>query len=439
MKTRNFLLTIIAVFFTWGIVSAQTNTYDIPEQLSDLIKKAFDNYPKLKAGDANIKLSQMERDLAKAAYMPTIDGDASYRYGKPTPSITFPGFGTFAFFPANNYDFHLGANLPIWDFGRTQANVQKTLAEIQTSKDNLENSKQALAYQVAELYCAIIFYNKSVQVQKEQISLLQENEKIIGDRVKDGDALKFDLLTTQVKRNNAENQLLDLQNNVKKDYEYLDMLTGQQGEGYITRADISFNTAGHEEVSVDKNPDLIIMNDQLKASELDIKAARNNWLPKLMAKGQIGYQNGYVGTEPDGGFISLNKLLLTGSVGVGLTIPIYGADRPNYRIKIAQMNVTATKYNIEAAKMNLDNNIQQAKSDLEATKGKLKNYEVQIEQAKEALSLADIRFKAGVITNLELLTAQTDVQNAELGKIQLQFQVLLSTLTINQLGGTKFW
>ena len=60
-------------------------------------------------------------------------------------------------------------------------------------------------------------------------------------------------------------------------------------------------------------------------------------------------------------------------------------------------------------------------------------------KAKEALNLANIRYKAGVITNLEMLTAQTDLQNAELGQIQLQFQVLLSTLTINQIGGTKFW
>ncbi len=89
--------------------------------------------------------------------MPTIDGEASYRYQVPTPTLTFPVFGTVQFFPANNYDFHVGAQLPIWDFGRTQANVQRTLAEIQTSKDNLESAKQTLAYQVAEPYTVLLF------------------------------------------------------------------------------------------------------------------------------------------------------------------------------------------------------------------------------------------------------------------------------------------
>jgi len=99
----------------------------------------------------------------------------------------------------------------------------------------------------------------------------------------------------------------------------------------------------------------------------------------------------------------------------------------------------AAKYNMETTKINVDKDILQAKSDLEATKGKLKNYESQIDQAKEALNLAEIRYKAGVITNLELLTSQTDLQNAELGKIQLQFSLLLSLIDLNRMGGTKLW
>ena len=442
MKKIKTVLTLILAFTIAGISQAQSNSnpYGVPDQLIELVKKAIDNYPKLKAGDAYIKMNETERSLAKAGYMPTIDADANYRYQFPTPSITFPGFGSFAFFPKNNYDFHLGANLPIWDFGRTAASVKKTLYEIQSSKDNQESAKLDLAYEVAELYVATVFYNKSIEVQKEQVAVLDTNVKIIGDRVKDGDALKYDLLSTQVRLNNAQNQLIDLQNSVRKNYEFLDLLTGQQGDGYITLTELNLNTAGHEsDISLDKNYQLLLLKDQLKSSEIDINSARNNWLPKLIAHGQIGYQNGYVGTNPDGSFISLNKLLLTGSVGVGLSIPIYGGDRPNYRIKIAQINVAAEKYNIEAAKLDIHKQLEQAVSDLDATRSKLKNYEAQIDQAQEALKLANIRYKAGVITNLELLTSQSNLQDSELGKIRLQFQTLESTLTIGKLGGTRFW
>ncbi len=90
-----------------------------------------------------------------------------------------------------------------------------------------------------------------------KLNFYRKTKRIISDRVKDGDALKFDLLSTQVKHNNAENELIDLQNHVKKDYEFLDMFTGQQGDGYITREGYKpLNTEGHEEVTSDKSYDL---------------------------------------------------------------------------------------------------------------------------------------------------------------------------------------
>ncbi len=428
MRTRFFSIIIFMLAFS-GFTFAQNAA--APQQLLDLVKKAFDNYPKLKEGGEYIKLNETQNDLAKAAYMPTLDGVASYRYGKPTPSISNQFVGTLQFFPANNYDMHVGLVMPIWDFGRTQASVKKTLTQIATSKNNLEGSKQMLAYQVAQIYYAVVFMNKSIDVQNEQIKLLQENEKIISDRLKDGDALKFDLLSTQVKKNNAENLLIDLQTNLKKEYEMLNMFTAQEGENYIAQKEVATNEISNAEVLVDNNYDIISLNDQLQSSAWDIKSAKRGWLPSIVGRAQIGYQNGYI---PD-----VNQLELTYSAGVGLNIPIFSAARPNYQTKLAKINMQAAQYNLEAQKINLNKDILQTKSDITATDSKIKNYTLQIDQAKEALNLANIRYRNGVITNLELLTAQTDLQNAQLGEIQLEYNLLLSKLQLNKLGGTKFW
>ncbi|MDB5281826.1 MAG: TolC family protein, partial [Bacteroidota bacterium] len=133
MKTRKFVMVILlAITAPAFSFSETTNT---PAQLIELIKKAIDNYPKLKEGNEYVKLSETQHDLAKAVYMPVIEGDATYRYGKPTPSISFPVNGQtldIQFIPANNYDFHLALTQPITDFGRSQVNVKKALSEIQT-------------------------------------------------------------------------------------------------------------------------------------------------------------------------------------------------------------------------------------------------------------------------------------------------------------------
>ncbi len=429
MKTKFFLLLLIAT----QVVSAQTTP--APAQLTELINKAMDNYPKLKEASEYVNLSEAKKDLAYGAYMPVISGDANYRYGKPTPSIRFPiGNGVFqevSFLPANNFDVGLKVQQPIWDFGRTGANVQKSKSDIATSKDNLESAKNTLAYQVAQVYFGIVFLNKSVDVQNEQIKLLEANEKLISDKIKNGDALKFDLLSTQVKKNSAQNRLIDLQTQLRKQYDMLNMVTANTGYDYITAKDSNGSLFNADVVNADNNLDIKVLNDKLATSNWDVKIAKRGWLPQLVANVSAGYKNGFV---PD-----INKLLFNYNVGVGLNIPIFSSARPNYQTKIAKINLQASTYALEAQKLSLNKDIAQAKNDVDATSRKLKNYELQIDQANEAVSLANTRYKGGVITNLELLTSQTNLQDAQLGKIQLEYNLLLSKLDLNLIGGTKFW
>jgi outer membrane protein TolC len=411
------------------------NVVPAPTQLTELIGKAMANYPKLKEANEYINLSEARKDLAYGAYMPIITADASYRYGKPTPSISIPtGPHTskeISFVPANNYDMGLKLQQPIWDFGRTGANIQKAKSDIATSKDNLESAKNTLAYQVAQVYYGIVFLNKSVDVQNEQIQLLEANEKLISDKIKNGDALKFDLLSTQVKKNSAQNRLIDLQTQLRKQYDMLNMVTGNSGYDYITSKAADGNVFDANAVNVDNNLDVKVLNDKLATANWDVKIAKRGWLPSLVASASAGYKNGFV---PD-----IEKLMFNYNVGVGLNIPIFTSVRPNYQTKIAKINLQANTYALETQKLTLNKDIQQAKNDVEATQNKLKNYELQVEQANEALSLANTRYKGGVITNLELLTAQTNLQDASLGKIQLEYNLLLSKLDLNRIGGVKFW
>ena len=427
MKTRFFFLLLIMT----QIAGAQT----APAELIELIKKALDNYPKLKEANEYVNLSEAKKDLAYGAYMPVISGDASYRYGKPTPSISIP-LGPnitkeISFLPANNFDMGLKLQQPIWDFGRTGANIQKSKSDIATSKDNLESAKNTIAYQVTQIYFGIVFLNRSIDVQNEQIKLLEANEKLINDKIKNGDALKFDLLSTQVKKNNAQNRLIDLQTQLKKQYDLLNMVTANSTYDYITDKTVDKKLFSADAVSVDNNFDIKVLNDKLSTANWDVKIAKRGWLPSLVANASAGYKNGFV---PD-----INKLMFNYNVGVGLNVPIFSSARPNYQTKISKINLQATTYALEAQKLSLNKDISQAKNDVAATENKLKNYELQVEQANEALSLANTRYRGGVITNLELLTAQTNLQDAQLGKIQLEYNLLLSKLDLNRIGGVKFW
>ena len=63
----------------------------------------------------------------------------------------------------------------------------------------------------------------------------------------------------------------------------------------------------------------------------------------------------------------------------------------------------------------------------------------QIEQVKVAQELATTRFKNDIGTNLEITNASTNVQRAELNKLQYEYQLCLAKVELARLMGYKYW
>jgi outer membrane protein len=60
-------------------------------------------------------------------------------------------------------------------------------------------------------------------------------------------------------------------------------------------------------------------------------------------------------------------------------------------------------------------------------------------QSEQAYQLTQVRYKAGLITLVELLGAQTNVEDAKLQQVQLQYQLQLDKLESHKLIGTKLF
>jgi outer membrane protein TolC len=53
--------------------------------------------------------------------------------------------------------------------------------------------------------------------------------------------------------------------------------------------------------------------------------------------------------------------------------------------------------------------------------------------------LATTRFKNDIGTNLEITNASTNVQRAELNKLQYEYQLCLAKVELAKLMGYKYW
>ncbi|NML19792.1 TolC family protein [Pseudoflavitalea sp. G-6-1-2] len=406
------------------------------EQLRSLIHAAVNNYPRIKEMEEQLKADGVKESIIKAGYLPTVTGNLSYRFDAPVPKAEFPlptGPASIQFAPNNNYNANVSVQQLIYDFGRTKLALNKNNAEHSLNIENLDNSKNAIAYQVAQIYYNIQFNQKAIQVQQDQISSLKENERLIQARIKNGDALEYDLLTTQVRTANATNRLTDLQSQLEKQFVLLQWLTAMDAHGKIPARenydDLTLLLESGDWKSI--NPEARTIQKKLEVFDYDLKESSVNSRPSLTGSAAGGVRNGF---QPD-----IDQFRLNTSVGVGLSIPILSGDRPKLRQKLTQVQIDAAKLSLNTLENNIKKDLATVQEDYRNLQTKLKTTSVLVSQAERAYTLAQVRFKEGLITNVELLTAQTNVEDAKLQLVQLQYQTQLDKLESHKVVGTKLF
>ncbi|CAH0996441.1 hypothetical protein EMA8858_02573 [Emticicia aquatica] len=434
MKSNKIL--IIICLFSSQLVLAQNNE----QVLTQLIKQALEYSPRVKEQQQLLAVGDYRIKVQESGLKPQVSGDLSYSRVDPIAKATLPVNGeprTIQFQPHNNYNASVGASYVIYDWGRFKAGIQKTLLEIQQQSGGIEALKHTLAYQVAQLYYGIIYLQKAIIVQQDQLKLVQENGKIIADRIKSGDALDYDAVQVQVRYKNAEIRLIDLQGQLEKQYIFMSSLIGSDARKMIpANAELQFIYAKTDMQSayneaIQNNVDLKFLTSKEGILAQEVKISSLSSLPQLAANAAIGVRNGYL---PDIAILRPNSLL-----GVKLTIPIYTGKRGFYNTQIAKINFDAAKQSTESQKVQISRDLENAYNDIKVASQKKELAASNIYQAEYSLKLAKVRLTSGVSTPVEIQAAETGLEEAKFSLLQYDYQALLAKLEIGRLSGVKFW
>ncbi|MCB0518624.1 MAG: TolC family protein [Lewinellaceae bacterium] len=424
-KLSIFLLFIFSVGFANGQGAAN------PELIA-LVQKAFDYYPRFRELEAAAQSSAIKVDMARGQRLPVVSSQATFQYLYPVAEVSFGAPGqeqTLQFQPHDNYNVALNASGLIFDFGKTKAQIEKAIAEAQISKGTLDAQRQAIAYQVAQIYYGLVFLKKSLTVQESQLKSLQANLDQVTAKHNNGDALELDLLNAQVALANAQNRKTDLLASIEKQQALLAMLSGV--EHFESSAQTFDFQSAEPAATTAGNPELAVAQAKIDVAEKEIMVNKKYLRPSLNYNGGLGFRNGY---QPD-----INEMRFNWGAGVGLTYPLYVGGRDRQQLHLSQIGLSAAQAAAEGVANSLRSEIVQAEADAKASRAKLANSATIIQQAQTALQLADVRFENGVASNTDVLTAHGNLEQAQLQSLQYEYQLCLAVLAIERLEGKRFW
>lgn len=402
----------------------QAQKQPVNAELQALTDKTLANYPRIREAELGNQIAAERTGIQRAGYLPTVTGNVSYNYTDPIAEATF-GATKIRFQPHNNYNINLQANGMLFDFGRTKAAVNKAVAEYELGKANLAALREALAWQVAQLYYGIVFNQRNAAVLTEQIKSLQANKDLLASKQRNGDALELDVLNADVALANTQNRLYDLNAQLEKQQALLTALTGEESSR-ITAQNFDYQSV-ESDLSVAQNADLLAAVAKIRVAQRDSAYYRKLLRPSVSYNGGMGFRNGY---QP-----AIDDLRFNWGLGASVSYPLYVGGKDRRQLRIAQLGIASAQAAAEGALRNATAEQAQARADQNAALQKLKTAETIVAQARAALAIAETRFKNGVATNMDVLTAQTNLEQAQLTALAAQYQLCIAGLQAEKIAG----
>ncbi len=386
----------------YGQVSANDSL-----DLAPLISKVIQTYPTVQQAEEALNAADLRIALARTAFLPNALASGSYAHLGPVPTLTLPDVGSFALAPVNNFNAVLNINQTLTDFGKTKKNIAYEEKSKEVTTIGVGQVKQRMSLAVINCYYYLLFFQQAVDIKNKQLVTLTEHLKNVEKKAETGSATQFEILSTKVRISTVESEKTDVVTSLNFQVSILNMLLGEPAStrhcvrNYLQNSLIPFAEDSLIRVALNNRNEMKIAEKKVVLSQAYQDLVKKHEKPVLSAFASGGWKNGYI---PE-----LYQPRANYAVGLSLLIPIYDASRTNINTKLAGSTIISNNYEVDLTKRTITAEVMESINVLKAAIAKSELFAMQLAQAKKALELADLKFKSGTLTNLDLL----DSENAE--------------------------
>jgi outer membrane protein TolC len=398
---------------------------------------AVSNQPLIQQAQAAVQAAQSRVGQAQSSYYPNLSGALSYMRVEPDQSFVFdfpplPPL-SFSLLPVDNWDFHLGLNQIIYQFGKRGVQVRLAENGVAAARIGVEQIRTSLVFQTAQLFYASLFLREQVRALDSQLENLRQHLAGIQVREQTGSATQFEVLSTQVKIASLQSQRTEAENQYSKQrIALLQMvgidpaseigLSGEFSEG-AEPADVQTFIAD----AAANRAEIRQAIEAEEAADLNRTLSASSGLPTLSARGTLGYKNGEL---PD-----INAMTFNWTVGLLLNVPLFQGFYTARQIEEGQQRLAAAKANTAAVRRTLTTQVLQAYQDLMSARQQVVIAGTGLDQARRMVEVAKVQYDIGVITNLEYLDSQTALLQAQLTRLSVSYREVLSEYALQQAAG----
>jgi outer membrane protein len=444
-KIFRFVIISSGLSFTCFLAGAQTrDTLISPKKAPDTltsadlqtcVQYALKHYPLIQQALLDEQITDRQIRSRLADWYPQLNLTANYQNNFVLQQGVFNGGYTKTGVYNNSY-INLGLSQTL--FNRDVLLAARTKGDVMTNiRQTTVTDKIDIAVNVTKAFYNVLLTSRQIEVLDDDIRRLERNFKDTYRQYQGGLVDKTDYKRATITLNNSRAERKTNEEALKANYAALKQLMGYSGKDSIhlvydsvkMEGDVLIDTLA--QVDYTKRIEYQQLLTQKHLQEADVKYSKWAYIPTLTAN--AGYNFNYLNNQ----FSKLYDNNLPFSyAGVTLGFPIFQGTKRTQNIRAAELQLTRIDWDI----VNLQNVITtQYAQAMAAYKSNLNNYYVLRENlalARDVYNTIELQYRSGVKAYLELITAETDLRNAQSNYSDALYQALSSKIDVQKALGT---
>lgn len=331
-------------------------------------------------------------------------------------------------------------SFPLYTGGQIENNIEAAELGRDAADLMLEATRQGIKQQTTSAYFQILQFRNLIQVNKEAVDTLQAHLDNVNAQYRVGTVAKSDVLRSQVELANQQQSLVTAQNNYDVAVATFNNIVGLPTDTIVdakedlsyTKYDISLPHC--TDYALIHRPDGIAMERAWKKAEAQMKAAKAGYRPQVNAS--IG--RSWIGDEP---FSTDMKVVSSSSDGTTTALSvnwnIFDNNVTEAQVQQAKASMRKAEQQLYETQETIQLDVRKAYLNLLAAEQNIHTTKVAVDQAQEDYKIAQVRYSAGVGTNLDVMDAESKLIQTQTTYITALYNYNTNKAALDQAMGLK--
>jgi outer membrane protein len=419
--------------------------------LSEAVSRAVALSEEVETARAQRSVASAQITQARAGALPQVSGSVVYnrtlasifdniRLGEPAEPE--PGedpaenpFAGLPFGQANTWIATLSIAQPLFTAGRV-GTALAIARNVRAAADlEVEEAEAAIALQVRTAYFQTILADEMVGIARQAYALADATLAQVELFRQQGTAAEFDVLRARVERDNLQPAIIEAENARRLAELNLKQLINLPAEQPIeTTTSLTPVVAEVDRAllaaALGRRPALRSLDQQVAAREGAVRIARANRLPSVDLSANFAYQ-----AFPDQVAPFDTDWRRDWTLSFATSIPIFDGLRTRGQIEEAQAELRLVRLQREQVRQGLELELEAALGEFDAVRAQMEARAATVMEAERTLELAELRFRSGLATQLDISNARLLLQQARVNEVQALFNYINALARLERTAG----